>query len=92
MSIDFNKILNIRSVAEKSCVNNLGDNNPKIGAFGYGYKTTDIGFERSIPGLDAIITKYADVKPEVYTKNVAQLVIGDDYIPDGSVEDLAFCD
>lgn len=65
---------------------------PKVGAFGFGFKSTGIGFERNVVPAD-LLAKFENLEVPKYTKDIAQLTIADkDFIPDKNLEDKAFCE
>ena len=61
--------------------------------FGDGFATgNDVGLDRVIPGLDALIAKF-DFEPPAYTKNIPQLTIDDRYyIPDQPFVEQELCE
>ena len=60
--------------------------------FGNSNAAKGISIERSIPGLEDLLTKFNFETPK-YEKNIAQLTINDrDYIPDKPFEEEAFCE
>ncbi len=71
---------------------NIGANEPKVGTFGYGFKSGGVGFERNVVP-QYLTDKFADVESPKYHKNIAQLQIADkDYIPDKAFEEQALCE
>ena len=68
----------------------------KTGLFGFGFGgdalSVSSGFERTVPGLNALSDKFAFETPK-YTKNIGNLEISDkDYIPDGTFDESPFCE
>lgn len=64
----------------------------KVGAFGYGFKNSGVGFERNVVPAD-LLAKFENLEVPKYTKNIAQLTISDnDYIPDKTFEEPKFCE
>lgn len=64
----------------------------KVGAFGYGFKTSGTCFERNVVPAE-LLAKFENLEVPKYTKNIAQLTISDkDYIPDKVFEEKAFCE
>ena len=88
---DLNAIKGVNNVKGTSSAN-IGKTEAKLGSFGYGFNTSNVGFTRNVVP-EFLANKFADVEPPKYTKNIGQLVINDrDYIPDKPFEEDAFCE
>ena len=65
---------------------------PKVGAFGFGFKSAEVGFQRNIVPSE-LLAKFENLEVPKYTKNIAQLTIADnDYIPDKALDEHNFCE
>lgn len=63
----------------------------KMGTFGYGFSTGSGAFVRNIVP-EELLTKFDNVNPPKYDKNIAQLTIDDKYyIPDKPFEEEGLC-
>lgn len=89
--INFNgKVGNISGI-KSTTSSNIGNNETKVGTFGFGFQSAGTSFERNIVP-EALLNKF-NFEPPKYEKNIAQLEISDkDYIPDKQIEEPAFCE